>query len=88
MSEMNDMDSSFDGKVGKEGETERDLLIQKIKNLEDQVRKYTALIEKSPICTKVIDTDRKLRYMSDAGVNGLFAEHGRTRSGPEKLQSV
>jgi len=46
-------------------------LEERVKNFEENAYHYQTLVEKSPICTKVIDLDRKLQYMSSAGVNAL-----------------
>ncbi|NRA37823.1 MAG: response regulator [Planctomycetes bacterium] len=50
---------------------ERTFLCNEIGDLEQQLEKHKTLIRKSPICTKIIDPQRNLKYMSDAGVNGL-----------------
>jgi diguanylate cyclase (GGDEF)-like protein/PAS domain S-box-containing protein len=43
----------------------------KIELLRDAERRSHTWIEKSPICTKIVDLDFNLQYMSSAGVKGL-----------------
>jgi PAS domain S-box-containing protein len=48
--------------------TERKIAEEKLKELEQQSRTW---LENSPICTKIVDLDFNLQYMSSAGVKGL-----------------
>ena len=48
--------------------TERKLTEEKLKELEKQSR---AWLENSPMCTKIVDLDFNLRFMSRAGIQGL-----------------
>ena len=50
---------------------DREAIKKKFDVLETQVKKIDKIIEGSPICTKIIDLDRKLKYMSCGGVNAL-----------------
>ena len=40
-------------------------------SLQDSERKSRAWIENSPVCTKIVDLDNKLRFMSSSGVMNL-----------------
>lgn len=42
-----------------------------IKRLEEELREKERMIQNSPICTKIIDLDRKLQFMSCGGVDAL-----------------
>ena len=58
--------------------TERKQAEEKLKNSE---RKSRAWLEHSPACTKIIDLDLNLQYMSNAGVIGLGISDVRTLYG-------
>lgn len=41
------------------------------KKLKDSEKRSRAWIENSPVCTKIVDTDFNLQYMSESGINEL-----------------
>lgn len=43
--------------------------------LRESELQHRAWLEQSPVCTKILDLDFKLRYMSHAGVSALAIEH-------------
>ncbi|MDF1655001.1 MAG: ATP-binding protein [Coxiellaceae bacterium] len=47
------------------------LMKQEYGRLQSKNQMYKTILERSPICTKFIDTDQRLYYMSSAGVIGL-----------------
>ncbi len=64
--------------MNKEDNTTKEQLLLKIKQLESQVselqeskRESQNWLENSPVCTKIIDLDFNLQYMSTAGVDAL-----------------
>ena len=44
------------------------------KLLRESERKSRAWLEQSPVCTKIVDLDLNLQYMSSAGVQGLHID--------------
>jgi len=65
------MSRSIDEILSKLDQEDRDILQDKLNALEASDKKKTTLIERSPICTKIIDLERRLHYMSCAGVTAL-----------------
>ncbi len=51
------------------------------KELRSSERRMSALLEKSPVCTKVVDLDFNLKYMSAAGIKALKVDDVTTLYG-------
>lgn len=49
--------------------------LQNTKVLRESEIQHRAWLEQSPVCTKILDLDFKLKYMSDAGVTALAIEN-------------
>ena len=71
------MRTSINDVLSKLDPEDRELLHNELNTLETKNKKTETLIERSPTCTKIIDLDRRLKFMSCAGVTA-----GRDRPAP------